>query len=118
MNVKKYVEVMEETLDYLQKDSRAYNVCMVRSNNHDNLPLYISFCVWYDLRLVVFKLFLNKDLKTYELTSNKITVIKKVKLDLLFRTLAKYDLTLVNNDFSDITKVISVKYNKKKKVKE
>ena len=83
-------KIIMDTYNKLLNDERAYNVCISKKVIAGELvPIYISFCFWYELNLISCKLYLNKDNKTFKLISGTTEVFRKIKYDDLFEKLNK-----------------------------
>jgi hypothetical protein len=101
--------ILQDAYNYISNSSEVFNVCLVKQLiDGEVIPKYISFQMWLDTSVVMFKLYVNDDLETYSLMSDNLVVIKKVKLDKLFSKIHKLDLVLGDSDITGTKKILDL----------
>jgi hypothetical protein len=99
--------MLKEAYSYISDSSEVFNVCLVKQLiDGEVVPKYVSFQMWLDTSVVMFKLYVNKDLETFRLMSDELEVIKKVRLEKLFNKIHKLNLTLGDSDITGTKKII------------
>lgn len=101
--------MLQNAYDYITASSDMFNVCLVKQLiDGVVVPKYVSFQMWLDSSVVMFKLYLNDDLNTFRLMSDDKVVIKSFKLTEMVKLIKKQKFKYSSADITGTKKIVNL----------